>query len=192
MPRAVSYAIYRNTATNSSAASLLTGTVYTNEYLDTSALQGVTYFYWIKARNSAGYSAFSDYDSGHLRSSDTEKETWIATHFPGGYGENEDENDADNDGFSNLHEYIAGSDPTNAFSFFSPLFLGRGPDGVVSFEVDNAVNGRSYDIQWCISLNPADWENAGLNETGHGGALTLRFYENRQMLFLRPTVKMAE
>lgn len=187
MPYASLYYVYRALSTNS-ASSVLIGTAVTNEYLDTTALPDLVYFYWIKARNAGGTSGFSDYDTGSLRSS--EIATWIATHFPGGYGG--DDNDADHDGFSNIDEFISGSDPTNALSFFCPLFLGRGTDGFVTFEVDEAANGRIYDIQWCNSLNPADWEPVGLNEPGRGGTLTLRFYDNGIKLFLRPTVKMAE
>jgi hypothetical protein len=187
MPQASSYYVYRALSTNTTSAVLL-GSAQTNQYVDTTALPDVIYYYRIMAKNAGGNSGFSDYDTGSLRSSAIG--VWIETHFPNGYGGDGD--DADNDGFSNLSEYIAGSNPTNALSFFCPLFLGRSTDGFVSFEVDVAENGRIYDIQRCNNLSQTNWEPVGLNEPGRGGTLTLRFYDNSKVLFLRPTVRMAE
>jgi len=58
---------------------------------------------------------------------------------------------ADNDGHSNLQEYITGMNPTNSGSFFSvagPASLG--PDGyVISW---NSVSGRVYNVHWSTNL----------------------------------------
>lgn len=61
---ATSYKVYRSLANVSSGATLQ-GSVSTCSYDDLSALQGSTYYYWVKASNSAGDSAFSVSDSGY-------------------------------------------------------------------------------------------------------------------------------
>ncbi|MBI3987663.1 MAG: PKD domain-containing protein, partial [Lentisphaerae bacterium] len=62
---ATGYVLYRHTANNSGSAtpigSGLTGTLYD----DTTAVQGTTYYYWIKGTNAAGVGAFSLGDSGY-------------------------------------------------------------------------------------------------------------------------------
>jgi fibronectin type 3 domain-containing protein len=60
---ATSYKIYRNT-TNSSSSSTQIGTISTSPYDDTAATAGTTYYYWVKASNSAGDSSFSSYNTG--------------------------------------------------------------------------------------------------------------------------------
>ena len=55
---AASYKVYRNTADNSGAATLL-GSVTASPYDDTDATPGVTYYYWVKTVNGSLESAFS-------------------------------------------------------------------------------------------------------------------------------------
>ncbi|HMP77360.1 MAG TPA: PKD domain-containing protein [Kiritimatiellia bacterium] len=57
--------------------------------------------------------------------------------------------DPDEDGFSNLSEYIAGTNPTNALSYFSAT-AGLAPDGF-GIRV-NAVAGRLYTLQYSADL----------------------------------------
>jgi hypothetical protein len=58
--------------------------------------------------------------------------------------------DTDNDGFSNLQEYISGFNPTNAASFFSTTnFLAQTNGFVVQWQ---AVSGRVYSINWTTNL----------------------------------------
>ena len=61
---ATSYQVYRNTSNSSSGASLL-GSPSASPYDDTSATAGTTYWYFIKACNTAGCSGFSSSDSGY-------------------------------------------------------------------------------------------------------------------------------
>ena len=60
---ATGYQIWRHTADNSAAASQLGAIAFTT-YDDTSAVAGTTYYYWVKATNSAGASAFSSSSTG--------------------------------------------------------------------------------------------------------------------------------
>ena len=59
-----SYKIYRNTVDSIPASSLVSG-VTGATYDDTTAVQETTYYYWVKATNTAGDSAASDSDSGY-------------------------------------------------------------------------------------------------------------------------------
>ena len=61
---ATSYQVHRNTTNSSSGASQL-GTPAASPYNDTSAVAGTTYYYFVKACNSAGCSGFSSSDSGY-------------------------------------------------------------------------------------------------------------------------------
>ncbi|MFC1461936.1 FG-GAP-like repeat-containing protein, partial [Verrucomicrobiota bacterium] len=65
---ATSYEVWRSTSDSSSSASKL-GDASDTTYDDTSAETDITYYYWVKARNSLGTSASSDSDSGWRRSS---------------------------------------------------------------------------------------------------------------------------
>ncbi|MCX5688760.1 MAG: hypothetical protein NTV94_03035 [Planctomycetota bacterium] len=58
-----SYKVYRNTTNNSATATLIAA-VTTTAYDDTTALGNTPYFYWVKASNACGDSAFSLVDSG--------------------------------------------------------------------------------------------------------------------------------
>jgi hypothetical protein len=64
---AAGYQVWRYTANDSLAASLL-GTTADTCYSDTSASGGTLYYYWVKATNSHGESAFSASASGWRRS----------------------------------------------------------------------------------------------------------------------------
>ncbi len=62
---AVSYMIYR--ATSNSLPSSVYRTVTTTQYDDTAVTAGTTYYYWVKACNSAGCSSASASDSGYAK-----------------------------------------------------------------------------------------------------------------------------
>jgi V8-like Glu-specific endopeptidase/fibronectin type 3 domain-containing protein len=61
---ATSYRIYRNTINDKATAAQI-GTSATTEYNDSTAVEGVSYYYWAKAVSSVGLSDFSDGDSGY-------------------------------------------------------------------------------------------------------------------------------
>jgi hypothetical protein len=65
---ATGYKVFRNTSNNSSGAQQI-GTSTASQYDDTTAVVGTTYWYWVKAYNSAGDSGFSNGDSGYVASS---------------------------------------------------------------------------------------------------------------------------
>ncbi len=93
--------------------------------------------------------------------------------------------DTDSDGFSNLKEYIAGTDPTNGLSlpFVSAVALTNGSDSAVIWF--GSVTGREYCVQWSASLTNADWHLLSSNYVaGSGGTLGIvdgdsRYITNR-------------
>ncbi|MCB0163722.1 MAG: hypothetical protein KDI79_05820 [Anaerolineae bacterium] len=64
---ATSYEVWRNTTDNSGTASQIAASVSGTSYDDTSAVAGQIYYYWVKAKNSYGSSAFSASDSGTVK-----------------------------------------------------------------------------------------------------------------------------
>ena len=62
---AASYEIWRNTRSKTASA-LKIAEVTSLTYDDTSAAAGITYWYWVKAKNSAGTSGFSSGNSGKI------------------------------------------------------------------------------------------------------------------------------
>jgi cytochrome c peroxidase len=60
---ATSYRIFRNTTNNTGTATDV-GTTEANYFFDTNAVQGETYFYWVRAENGANVSGFSTPDQG--------------------------------------------------------------------------------------------------------------------------------
>ena len=65
---ATGYEVWWNTSSSTSSASKMASTTNTT-YDDTSATAGMTYYYWIKATNAGGTSAFSSSDSGYWTAS---------------------------------------------------------------------------------------------------------------------------
>ncbi len=62
---AASYEVFRNTIADAATATHLTPDVLNSPFDDMTAVIGTTYYYWVKARNLAGSSLYSAYDSGY-------------------------------------------------------------------------------------------------------------------------------
>ncbi len=59
------YELWRGTNSDSAAALMLVNAVTTNYYDDIDSVQGVLYYYWVKAKTTQFVSGFSPYDSGY-------------------------------------------------------------------------------------------------------------------------------
>lgn len=59
------YSVWRSTSSASSTAVSIGSSITATSYTDTSAVAGTTYYYWVKATNRGGTSAFSVCDSGY-------------------------------------------------------------------------------------------------------------------------------
>ncbi|MCG2660273.1 MAG: PQQ-binding-like beta-propeller repeat protein [Kiritimatiellae bacterium] len=62
---ASSYELWRGTNSDRAAALVLVNAVTTNAYDDADSVQGVLYYYWVKAKTTQFVSDFSSYDSGY-------------------------------------------------------------------------------------------------------------------------------
>ena len=64
---ATAYMVYRSTSSDPATAAAVSGTLdgSATSFDDTTAVPGTTYYYWAKAGNSGGWSAFSPSDSGY-------------------------------------------------------------------------------------------------------------------------------
>jgi hypothetical protein len=77
--------------------------------------------------------------------------------------------DDDGDGFTNLQEYLAGTDPANAASALKITGIDIiGVDNRITFR---SVADRSYDILSTTSLQPASWGTVTQNVAGTGAAI---------------------
>ena len=65
---AIGYEVWRNTNNVSGSATKIAPSIVSSPYDDLTASQGITHYYWIKATNASGASAFSASDAG-LRAS---------------------------------------------------------------------------------------------------------------------------
>lgn len=61
---ATSYSVWRSDTSSSASASCLMNGITATSYTDTTAVEGKTYWYWVKATNQGGTSAFSASDTG--------------------------------------------------------------------------------------------------------------------------------
>jgi S-formylglutathione hydrolase FrmB len=62
---ATSYTVYRATSTSRWVTKVVIGSTSNTSYDDTTASVGRSYYYWVKASNSYGTSAYSAYDKGY-------------------------------------------------------------------------------------------------------------------------------
>ena len=78
--------------------------------------------------------------------------------------------DADGDGFSNLQEYLAGTDPRNASSTWSADATANGSDIQITFQ---SVSGRTYRVEKTDDLTSNSWTVLADNIVGTGSIMTV-------------------
>jgi hypothetical protein len=92
--------------------------------------------------------------------------------------------DSDNDGISNLQEYMAGTEPRDATSYLAvEQITVAGPGASLSF---NAAPNRTYTIQYTDSLTPANWVNLkNINGGGEGATGQIADQPSKGVRFYR-------
>ncbi len=76
-PNATAYKVYRNTTNDPNTATLIATLNSIMRYDDTTAVPGVTYYYWVKAVTAQGETAFSPSDTGsHAANWQSEAVNW--------------------------------------------------------------------------------------------------------------------
>lgn len=111
----------------------------------------------------------------------------LSTNFNPGSFSPDTYHDPDGDGSPNIEEYIAGTDPTDAASFFAVTALSNTPAVSLTFP---SATGRLYDILFATNLLPGSWLPLQTNIPGgsnfttflDGGSATNRFYRIRGRL----------
>jgi hypothetical protein len=141
---ASSYEVWRNTVNATGSATRIADDVSPALYDDLSAVPGVTYYYWIKASNSAGTSGFSPSATGYWSTGQPHTD-WRQAYFgtTANTGQAADLAAPANDGIPNLIKYALGANP------FSPASASL-PVAVVA---TNPADGKPH-LTLTASLNP--------------------------------------
>ncbi|MCX6865416.1 MAG: metallophosphoesterase [Verrucomicrobia bacterium] len=165
------YQVYRGAA--------LVGSPATTSFTDTGLTDATPYSYTVKARDAAGnVSAASapagattlsiDPDANHNGMPDAWEITWFgSTTNPLGAADY----DWDHDGQINLHEYLAGTNPTDPADVFKITSVTRDAGGDLVLRWPS-VSGKSYKIQTSTDLPGGFHDTADAPLPGTGGTLT--------------------
>lgn len=122
-----------------------------------------------------------------------EQEDWIVAHWGTVGNYTGDGADDDNDGYSNLAEYIAGTDPvppSGASSYLRATGITAGGSRSV---VVPSITGRLYRLWSATDLKgaPQTWTEIGAPSAGNGGNLSLPDAVSTNTRAYRLTVEMA-
>jgi len=81
---------------------------------------------------------------------------------------------SDADWMTDLEEYIADTDPTNALSYFTNAQIIKYPGDVQTIVVDPTSTARVYQVHWITNLLqlPQNWNLLPPEQTGTGAAIT--------------------
>ena len=94
-------------------------------------------------------------------------DTWEIAHGLNPNDSSDANQDPDGDGFTNLQEYFAGTDPHNATSgLFITLAERVGSDIRISF---SSIIGKQYLLEWKDDLISGTWNSAGSSMISNGG-----------------------
>ena len=140
---AATYTIRRSTITGTGYSDISAGAVAGTTYLDTTAVNGTTYFYVIASVNTSGTSANSAQASATPVGAGSLLDTWRTTNFPGSTaitGPGADSADFDADGLANLVEYALGTDPKVASA--SPVTVARDVSGVLKLTFPHIADAK--------------------------------------------------
>jgi hypothetical protein len=153
---------------------------------------------WIQAAGEVSFLA-EDFSltSGSIPEEDSDNDglpdAWEIEHF-GNITTSAGPGDNDNDGWSDMDEYIASTSPTNSGSAFNIVDNAVTNVRVIIITVGPpTTNSRVYDVYWNTNLASANaWAGYGLDRTGRadGGAIQMVVTNTAGLRFYRGGVKL--
>ncbi|MEO8616839.1 MAG: LamG-like jellyroll fold domain-containing protein [Luteolibacter sp.] len=167
---ATGYTLWRSLTSGSGYTVLAGGTTAVTNYADTSAINGTSYYYVVRATNAGGSSGDSNQAFATPLSA---LQAWRLATFGmiANTGNAADSADPDGDGWTNQQEYISGTDPNNFFSLLKITTLGpSGNDMQVSF---SSVSGRIYRVERSDTLQVGSWMTVQQYIAGTGGLVQI-------------------
>jgi hypothetical protein len=148
-----------NTPTDQSWLPIATNATDVTVFTSTNASCTKTYYYRVHAFRGITNSAYANVISNNTAAADSDgdgvPDCWMLTYFHHAPGPAADQSratdDADHDGVSNLQEYLAGTNPTNAASALRITSLSAASNGVrLSW---TTVGGKKYALQTNSALS---------------------------------------
>lgn len=169
------FQLERSTGPNSTAASTVMVSLAADQesYLDAGLVPGLTYFYRLRASNSAGASALSNRPLVTLPFLDLDDDGLadVQEALPCLVGVDDRNVDSDRDGYSNQAECLAGTDPLDSRSAPGLMVTGASAGNSTTFVALSfaTVTGRHYYIDFADSLSHGVWTMlAGSDRVGDG------------------------
>jgi hypothetical protein len=130
---------------------------------------------WISLSNAFAFVQTDVIASGVDTDGDGMADAWELIYF-GSIAANPGD-DADGDGASNLQEYLAGTNPTDATDALVITSYATAPDGTLTTMTWQSVLNRRYYIQKTLELGTAvSWTDSGLGLIDPGGSSTTRTF----------------
>ena len=130
---------------------------------------------WISLSNAVAFVQTDSFWPGVLDANDLPI-AWELTYF--GATALDPNADPDHDGMSNLQEYLAGTNPTNAADALEITAYTTSPDGTTNLVTWTSVPTRFYYLQKTMGLGVSDWLDSGLGLIAPDGATTTRSVAN--------------
>ena len=128
---------------------------------------------WISLSNAVAYVQTDAFAAGADSNNDGIADAWELLHF--GTLNIDPNADPDNDGMSNLEEYLAGTDPNNALDVLQVKTGSFGFNGTTVTLTWGSVPTRQYYIQKTPDL-ATPWVDSGLGLISSDGATTTRVF----------------
>ena len=94
--------------------------------------------------------------------------------------------DPDTDGFTNLEEYIAGTDPQNTGSLLQISSFNLQPSSLAF----DSVTGRLYNVEYKDNLSASNWVNLATNLSGTGASIDVNDLDVISQRFYRINVRL--
>lgn len=128
---------------------------------------------WISLSSAFSYVQTDTIRPGVDSDGDGIADAWELQHF-GNLTTANAKSDFDGDGFTDLQEYLAGTDPKDASSYLRITASTTAPMGATNMLTWTSVPTRNYHVQESLSLSPPAWYDSALGLISPDGAFTTR------------------